>query len=33
MSPQSILPTPEVTDKLLVYAEKVANQTESNIIN
>ncbi|MFM9159801.1 MAG: 3-dehydroquinate synthase, partial [Dolichospermum sp.] len=32
MSTQSILPTPEITDKLLVDAEKVPNPTESNII-
>jgi 3-dehydroquinate synthase len=32
MSPHSILPTPEITDKLIVDSEKFADQTEPNII-
>ena len=32
MSPQSILPTPEITDKLIVDSEKFAYQIEPNII-
>lgn len=32
MSPQSILPTPEISDKLLVDSEKASSSTETNTI-